>query len=135
MRKSLAVVTAILVAMLGAARAETIRDDQGGMIWRYEQKYFGNPATRWVIDGRCDSACTMVLGTGRVCATGRARLGFHAGSIMPLGYPIIDAEATQRMVRRYPASVKAWVKRTGAVRSLRMTFMRQPEISRHIPRC
>lgn len=124
--------------MLGAAQARTtvISDDQGGIIALYEHKYFArNANTRWVIDGECSSACTLVLATANVCATRRARLGFHAGSIMPLGRPIIDKGATEQMARHYPPSVKAWVKRTGALRSLRITFMRPPEIFRHIPRC
>lgn len=124
--------------MLGAAQARSsvISGDDGGIIYLYEHKYFErNANTLWVIDGECSSACTMVLGTYRVCATPRAVLGFHAGSIMPFGRPTVDAEATQQMFRHYPASVKAWVRRHGAMRSLRMTFMRQPEISRHIPRC
>src|SRR5262245_50671983 len=58
-----------------------IRADQGGNINSYERKYFAaaNDNVRWVVDGYCNSACTMVLGTGRVCATPRAQFGFHAG--------------------------------------------------------
>src|SRR5438876_1146666 len=58
-----------------------ITADEGGSIPSYERKFFGAGAdnTRWVVDGYCNSACTMVLGTGRVCATPRAQFSFHAG--------------------------------------------------------
>lgn len=58
-----------------------ITADEGGNIDRYDSMFFGpeSDTTRWAIDGYCNSACTMVLGTGRVCATPRAQFGFHAG--------------------------------------------------------
>lgn len=57
-----------------------ITADQGGNINLYEKRFFGAESgdMRWVVDGYCNSACTMVLGTGRVCATRRAQFGFHA---------------------------------------------------------
>jgi hypothetical protein len=58
-----------------------ITADEGGEISSYESKFFraGNGTKRWVVDGYCNSACTMVLGTGRACATPRAQFGFQAG--------------------------------------------------------
>jgi len=41
-----------------------ITADKGGSIPSYERKFFGagTDNTRWVVDGYCNSACTMVLG-------------------------------------------------------------------------
>src|SRR5450759_659709 len=65
-----------------------ITADKGGSIPLYERKFFGvgTENTRWVVDGYCNSACTMVLGTGRVCATPRAQFNFHAGFYKYFGY-------------------------------------------------
>src|SRR6516162_11456080 len=57
-----------------------ITGDNGGSVRKYYEKY-----EAWVaagatfrIDGRCRSACTVVLAwPNRVCVTERAALGFH----------------------------------------------------------
>ena len=87
-----------------------ITADKGGSIPSYERKFFGagTENTRWVVDGYCNSACTMVLGTGRVCATPRARFNFHAGYYKYFGYwNVITPQWTYQMYQHYPDDVKS----------------------------
>lgn len=115
-----------------------IRADKGGNINSYERKYFAaaNDNVRWVVDGYCNSACTMVLGTGRVCATPRAQFGFHAGyAHYALFFKVAVPQFTYQMYRHYPDDVKYWVDRHRAMNQLEITMMRQPEVSSYVPSC
>ena len=115
-----------------------ITADQGGNIDRYESKFFGagNSNTRWVVDGYCNSACTMVLGTGRVCATPRAQFGFHAGYYKYFVFwKVIQPQPTYQMYQRYPDDVKNWVDAHHAMDQITLTMMRQPEVAIYVPSC
>jgi hypothetical protein len=115
-----------------------ITADKGGNILWYESKFFGaeNENRRWVVDGYCNSACTMVLGTGRVCATPRAQFGFHAGYYEFLVFwKVIKPQAAYLMYRRYPDDVKIWVDSHHAMDQITMTMMRQPEVAIYVPSC
>src|SRR6516164_6980789 len=59
-----------------------ITSDHGGYLEAYKAKYavIRDRGERVVIDGVCNSGCTVVLGIvplSRVCVTPRASLGFH----------------------------------------------------------
>jgi hypothetical protein len=115
-----------------------ITADKGGNINWYESKFFGaeNENARWVVDGYCNSACTMVLGTGRVCATPRAQFGFHAGYNEFFGFwKVIKPQPTYQMYRRYPDEVKNWVDSRHAMDQITITMMRQPEVAIYVPSC
>jgi hypothetical protein len=74
---------------------------------------------RVIIDGVCNSACTLVLGIvprNRVCVTPRARLGFH----MPYydmaatdGVKIVSYAGTADFMSYYPEDLKDWLRRHG----------------------
>ena len=74
-----------LIAALPAtpARADLrITRDHGGYVTEYKAKYERIRARheRVIIDGICNSACTMVFGIvpmNKICVTPRASLGFH----------------------------------------------------------
>ena len=60
-----------------------IAEDRGGQIGQYLQAFntLRSSGERVIVDGNCLSACTLVLGLvprERICATQRARFGFHA---------------------------------------------------------
>jgi hypothetical protein len=115
-----------------------ITADKGGSIPSYERKFFGvgTENTRWVVDGYCNSACTMVLGTGRVCATPRARFNFHAGYYKYFGYwNVITRQWTYQMYQHYPDDVKSWVDEHHAMDQIRLTTMQQPEAASYVPSC
>jgi hypothetical protein len=115
-----------------------ITADEGGNIDRYDSMFFGpeSDTTRWAIDGYCNSACTMVLGTGRVCATPRAQFGFHAGYYkLFVFWKVINPKLTHQMYRRYPDHVKNWVDAHRAMDQITMTMMRQPEVATYVSSC
>jgi hypothetical protein len=71
------------VLWCGPALADVrIARDFGGYVDQYKAKYERIKARgeRVILDGVCNSACTLVLGIvplNRICATPRASLGFH----------------------------------------------------------
>jgi len=73
----------VIAAAAGSAGADyRIRKDYGGFIDQYKLKYAAirDRGERVIIDGVCNSACTLVLGIvplNRICVTPRASLGFH----------------------------------------------------------
>src|SRR5258708_35800126 len=72
-----------LAGVRASDAAVRIREDRGGRIGAYVDKYKGlrSSGEKVIIDGYCVSACTIVLGSvapDRICVTSRARLGFHA---------------------------------------------------------
>jgi hypothetical protein len=59
------------------------------------------------IEGRCDSACTMLLSVA--CVDPRARLGFHAPNWQ--GRPMAEldrASAAEHVARHYPPAIRDW---------------------------
>src|SRR4030081_3590141 len=83
MRISLFPLLALLIFAAGPARAALyITRDHGGYGTEYKSRYerIRDRHERVIIDGICNSACTMVLGIvplNKVCVTPRASLGFH----------------------------------------------------------
>lgn len=79
----------VLVATPTRERGVTIhriRDDRGGNLMRYIEKYarWSVRGDRVIIEGSCQSACTMLLGlfdSERVCATNAAMFGFHSAAL------------------------------------------------------
>jgi hypothetical protein len=114
-----------------------IANNDGGVIGAYESAFFGPGSGNrlWAVDGYCNSACTMVLGTGRVCATSRAQFGFHAGWSSLLLFTVVAPQATYQMYRHYPEDVKTWVDAHHAMDQMRMTMMGQPEVASYVPTC
>jgi hypothetical protein len=123
---------------LGDPGVTVISSDQGGNIIWYERKYFGagNGDKRWAVDGYCNSACTLVLGTGRVCATSRAQFGFHAAyTYYGFVVKVIVPHFTYMMYRHSPENVKDWIDMHHAMDQTAMTMMRQPEVAKYVPSC
>ena len=75
----------LLHSLLAAspARADLhITRDHGGYVEEYKDKYkrIRDRHERVIIDGICNSACTLVFGIvpmNKICVTPRASLGFH----------------------------------------------------------
>src|SRR5690348_3547453 len=97
------VLAAAIAASCVTPASATVRisEDRGGQIGQYLQKLslLRSSGQRVVIDGNCLSACTLLLGMiprNRVCATSRARLGFHAAWMPDAdGRPITSAMGTR----------------------------------------
>jgi hypothetical protein len=142
MRIRSAIAGAVLVVsgVSSASAAMLISEDRGGQIGHYLQAFAAlrSSGENVVIDGNCFSACTLVLGLippERVCATGRARLGFHA-AWMPdeTGRPVTSPMGTQALWNIYPNKVRSWINRHGGL-SRKMIFMHGRELQALVPSC
>src|ERR1700758_1665842 len=122
MRITLLALIALFAIAAGPARAELrITRDHGGYVEEYKAKYkkIRDNGERVIIDGICNSACTLVLGIvplNRVCVTPNASLGFHEAyydKSFTLGVKITSAAGTADLVSYYPPPVLDWIKRHG----------------------
>jgi hypothetical protein len=129
--KCLAMSLVVVITLAGVRASDAavrIREDRGGRIGTYVDKYKGlrSSGEMVIIDGSCVSACTIVLGSvpsDKICVTPRARLGFHAAwNPGSKGREITDAEATQHLYSMYPSEVRRWIDERGGL-SRRMIFL------------
>jgi hypothetical protein len=126
---------ALLIGTPPRTAAATVRiaDDEGGKIGDYWSRYMALQASgeQVVIDGKCSSACTMVLGMvphDRICVTPNAMLGFHAAWRRGfLGFEIINDPATRTLWDLYPVPIKQWIARNGGL-GLQMIYLSGPEL-------
>lgn len=131
----------LLVCGVSSASATMlISEDRGGQIGHYLQAFAAlrSSGESVVIDGNCFSACTLVLGlipSERVCATNRARLGFHA-AWMPdeSGRPVTSPMGTQALWNIYPSKVRRWISRHGGL-SRKMIFMQGRDLTGVVASC
>ena len=106
------------------ARADLhITRDHGGYVEEYKTKYkrIREKGERVIIDGICNSACTLVLGIvpmNKICVTPRASLGFHLAyydKAFTFGIKVTSAEGTSDLMSYYPNTVKDWIRRNGGL--------------------
>src|ERR1700686_3733152 len=96
-----------------------ITGDIGGTILDYAERFrhAREAGEQVIIDGKCLSACTMVIGMiprGRVCATPNAVLGFHAAFRRTSdGGMVASTDATKFMFNAYPAEGRKWINQRG----------------------
>lgn len=118
------VVSVLLVLASAPAHAEyRITRDFGGLVERYKAKYaqIRDRGERVVIDGICNSACTLVLGIvplNRICVTPRASLGFHAAYYdrsFTLGVKVTSYAGTEDLMSHYPNTVRQWIRSKGGL--------------------
>ncbi len=139
--RGLALAAALLAFSLTPASATMrISGDRGGQIGRYLQTFaqLRSSGERVIIDGNCLSACTLVLGMiprSHICATPRARLGFHA-AWMPdaAGRPVTSTLGTRALWNVYPSSIRHWISRHGGL-SRHMIFLQGRELYAYVPSC
>jgi len=134
---------AAALAVLSAAPASAamrISEDRGGQIGQYLQSFamLRSSGERVIIDGNCLSACTLVLGIiprSRMCATERARLGFHA-AWMPDedGRPVTSVMGTRALWNAYPAGIRNWIASHGGL-SRRMIYLQGRDLYAFVPSC
>ena len=128
------------LTVTSASAAMRIAEDRGGQIGQYLQAFASvrSSGESVVIDGNCLSACTLVLGLvprARICATERARLGFHAAWMPDRdGRPVTSPLGTQALWSIYPASVRRWINQHGGL-SRKMIFMQGQELNGIVPSC
>ncbi|MBB1092321.1 hypothetical protein HUU61_13580 [Rhodopseudomonas palustris] len=113
-----------LMLMVSPARADLhITRDHGGYVTEYKAKYerIRDRRERVIIDGICNSACTMVFGIvplNKICVTPRASLGFHLAyydKSFTFGIKVTSLEGTSELMGYYPQPVKDWISRNGGL--------------------
>jgi hypothetical protein len=106
------------------ARADLhITRDHGGYVEEYKAKYarIRDRHERVIIDGICNSACTLVFGIvpmNKICVTPRASLGFHQAyydKAFTFGIKVTSSEGTSDLMSYYPDTVKEWIRRNGGL--------------------
>jgi hypothetical protein len=139
--RGLLLCAALLASGIAPASATMrIAEDRGGQIGQYLQTFalLRSSGEKVVVDGNCLSACTLVLGViprERICATDRARFGFHA-AWMPdsEGRPVTSPMGTQALWRIYPQSVRHWISRHGGL-SRKMIYLEGRALAGIVPSC
>lgn len=139
--RGLVLCAALLAAGVTSASAEMhISGDRGGQIGHYLQTFamLRSSGERVIVDGNCLSACTLVLGViprNQLCATTRARFGFHA-AWMPdsNGRPVTSTMGTRALWKIYPASVRHWITRHGGL-SRKMIFLQGNDLNGIVQSC
>ena len=117
-----------------------IAEDRGGQIGHYLQAFatLRSSGEHVVVDGNCLSACTLVLGLippERMCATPRARFGFHAAWMPDTdGQPVTSPLGTQALWNIYPTTVRRWISRHGGL-SRKMIFLHGSDLDGIVASC
>ncbi len=121
--RRLAFLILVLWSVPASAADYRITRDHGGLVEDYKAKYakIRDRGERVIIDGICNSACTLVLGIvplNRICVTPRASLGFHQAyydKSYTFGIKITSASGTADLESYYPLAVKKWIDRHGGL--------------------
>jgi hypothetical protein len=115
----------LLVVAAAPVRADVlhITRDHGGYVEEYKAKYarIRDRKERVIIDGICNSACTLVFGIvpmNKICVTPKASLGFHQAyydKAFTFGIKVTSSEGTSDLMSYYPDTVKDWIRRNGGL--------------------
>src|SRR5215510_14376895 len=115
MRITSLAIAATLAFAAGPARADLhITRDHGGYVEEYKTKYkrIRDRGERVIIDGICNSACTLVFGIvpmNKICVTPKASIGFHQAyydKAFTFGIKVTSSEGTSDLMSYYPDTVK-----------------------------
>jgi hypothetical protein len=130
---------AVLLALFSSCSAMAdyrITRDYGGLVEQYKTKFakLRDQNVRVVIDGICNSACTLVLGIvplNRICVTPKASLGFHQAyydKALTMGVKVTSYAGTADLVSYYPSTVKEWIDRHGGLTPQMKRVKNGPEL-------
>lgn len=150
--KSAALAGVMLACALLPAKATTyIRDDNGGVIVEYVEKYSNlrDSGEKVIVDGDCISACTLMLGLlpkQQVCATKKAAFGFHSASLrieLQPGHPkyLHAREMSSLIWNLYPYPVRVRLKQLGwngdhpEIPHPNLVFMRGKNLYKFVRKC
>lgn len=136
----------LLIAVCAVVPAHAdlrITRDHGGYVTEYKAKYerIRERHERVIIDGICNSACTMVFGIvpmNKICVTPRASLGFHQAyydKAFTFGIKVLSPEGTSDLMAYYPSSVKDWIRRNGGLTPEMKKIKNGPELWKIVDPC
>lgn len=121
--KALALAGLVMISAVSPSHALIIKKDDGGIIVDYVKKYSNIRDSNEivVVDGECDSACTLFLGIvprKNYCITPNAKLGFHTASVR--GKTLTGKvkythapEFSELMWNIYPSRIRSFLKIVG----------------------
>ena len=131
---------AFAIALAGSSRAYAAEvvsgNGPGGLLEEYVEKYRAMAARgdMLVVDGACNSACTLALGIVNVCATARASFGFRmAQSLTLFGY-LPSYSWSRYMMAHYPPEIRAWIVSKGGL-TPDLKSLRGEELAALVPPC
>jgi hypothetical protein len=137
MRRLAFALLGLVVLTSASARADyRITRDHGGLVDDYKAKYalLRDRGERIIIDGICNSACTLVLGIvplNHICVTPRASLGFHLAyydKAFTFGMKVTSYAGTADLMSYYPETVKEWINRQGGLTTEMKKVKNGPEL-------
>ena len=139
-------IVCLIVALLWCSPAFAdlrVTRDFGGFVEEYKTKYtkVRDRKERVIIDGICNSACTLVLGIvplNRICATPRASMGFHQAYYdkrWTAGLRVTSVAGTDELMSYYPPTVKAWLAKKGGLTADMKRVFNGPELWAIIDPC
>lgn len=113
-----------------------IARDYGGHVDQYKKRYeaIRDRDERVVIDGVCNSACTLVLGIvplNRICVTPRAVLGFHQAFYdrrYTSGLYVASYAGTDELLSYYPPTLQDWIAQHGGLGRKMKTIRNSAEL-------
>ena len=117
---------ALILLVLSSATAGAdyrITRDHGGLVDEYKAKYAKIKARgeRVIIDGICNSACTLVFGIvpmNKICVTPKASIGVHQAyydKAFTFGIKVTSADGTSDLMSYYPDTLKDWIRKNGGL--------------------
>ena len=100
-----------------------ITRDHGGYVEEYKTKYkhIRDTGERVIIDGICNSACTLVFGIvpmNKICVTPKASIGLHQAyydKAFTFGIKVTSVDGTAELMSYYPDRVRDWIRRNGGL--------------------
>jgi hypothetical protein len=115
--------------------AVSISNDSGGLIGSYAIRVasYRRAGTLVKFNGRCDSACTLLLGlpSQQTCISSGAYFRFHSPSAQSQRSVHI---AEMYMMQKYPGWVRNWISRNNGL-SRQLITMKYDYASRFLKRC
>lgn len=113
-----------ILLLPASARADVrITRDFGGHVEQYKKRYeaIRDRGERVVVDGICNSACTLVLGIvplSKICVTPRAAMGFHQAHYdrrYTAGLYVASYAGTDELMSYYPLTLQDWIAQHGGL--------------------
>ena len=144
MRITLLSLLLLSVAAATPVRAELhITRDHGGYVEEYKARYkrIRDRKERVIIDGICNSACTLVFGivpNNKICVTPRASIGLHQAyydKSFTFGIKVTSTEGTSELMSYYPEPVKDWLRRNGGLTTTMKKIKNGPDLWRIADPC
>src|SRR4029079_13404044 len=115
----------------------------GGYVEEYKTKYqrIRAKGERVVIDGICNSACTLVFGIvpmNKICVTPKASIGVHQAyydKAFTFGIKVTSADGTSDLMSYYPDPMRDWIRRNGGLTTEMKTIKNGEELWKIVDPC